>query len=140
MHPVSTLIAASVLFVAGLVTSARGDLATACRADVQRLCPGVAPGGGRLARCIQEHAAQVSPACRQAIAERRERGGRGPGGGPGPGRTACRADVARLCPDAAGDREKLRACMRAHAADLSDDCKEAIAAWRQRRGTRRPAL
>lgn len=145
MHAASTRLAPFALLLMGLLlvparASARGELAAACRADVERLCPGVSPGGGRLARCLEEHAAQLSQPCQQAIADRRGRGGRGPGGGgPGTARGACRGDVARLCPDAMGDRETLRACMRAHAAEVSAGCKDALAARRQQRRDRQPA-
>ena len=143
MHPVSTRLALVALLLTGVLVpgaaSARGELAAACRADVARLCPGVSPGGGRLAGCLKEHAPQVSEPCKQAIADWRARGGRGPGGGPGPGKGACRDDVTRLCPDATGDREKLRACIRARAGELSDGCKDALAARRQQRRDRQTA-
>jgi hypothetical protein len=39
----------------------------ACSADLQQLCPGVQPGGGRMLACLKEHRDQVSPACKQAV-------------------------------------------------------------------------
>ena len=39
-------------------------------------------------------------------------------------RQACSADAQRLCPD----REGRSQCMRAHQADLSQSCKDALAA------------
>ena len=51
-------------------------------------------------------------------------------------RVACAADREKLCPDAKpgvlGGR--LRACMKAHYADLSDSCKAAIVKMRHDRG------
>ncbi len=38
-----------------------------CRADYDRLCAGVLPGGGRVLACLQEHSHQVSAACGQAL-------------------------------------------------------------------------
>ena len=113
--------------------TARGELAAACRDDVQRLCPGVPPGGGRIGRCLREQAAKVSAPCKQAIVAMRARGGREQAGG------ACRDDVARLCPDAAGDRNALRQCVRAHARELSDGCRNALAALRRQRRAEPPA-
>jgi Spy/CpxP family protein refolding chaperone len=43
-------------------------------------------------------------------------------------RTACAADMAKLCPDAQPGNGSMRQCMMAHQADLSDGCKAAIAA------------
>ncbi len=34
-----------------------------CRADAQRLCPGVRPGGGALKNCLKEHENEVSIGC-----------------------------------------------------------------------------
>jgi hypothetical protein len=139
MRPILLALALVGLLVPATVL-ARRDLAAACRADVARLCPGLSPGGGRIARCLKEHAEELSAPCKQAIADRRARGGRGPGGdGPGPAQGACRDDVARLCSDTLENREKLRTCMRAHVADLSDGCKKAISAWRRQRRGGEPA-
>jgi hypothetical protein len=44
-------------------------LREACGADIQKLCAGVQPGGGRILQCIKEHAADVSPGCKTAIAQ-----------------------------------------------------------------------
>lgn len=39
----------------------------ACRTDLDRLCSGVAPGGGRIIACLQSHAGQLSSSCAQAL-------------------------------------------------------------------------
>lgn len=44
------------------------DVRTACMSDVQKLCTGVQPGGGRIVACLKEHKDQVSDGCKQAIA------------------------------------------------------------------------
>lgn len=54
----------------------------ACRADVEKFCPGVEPGGGRIAACLKQNAAQISAACKDAIAKQREK--RAPGMPPSP--------------------------------------------------------
>ena len=38
-----------------------------CRADYDRLCGGVLPGGGRILACLQSHANQLSPGCGQVM-------------------------------------------------------------------------
>ena len=38
-----------------------------CRADVARACPGVMPGGGRIAACVLEKFDALSPACQEKL-------------------------------------------------------------------------
>lgn len=38
-----------------------------CRADAQRLCPGVRPGGGALKGCLKEHENEVSIGCAKEL-------------------------------------------------------------------------
>jgi hypothetical protein len=44
-----------------------------CKADVATLCSGVQPGGGRIAGCLKQNEAKVSPACKDALAKAHER-------------------------------------------------------------------
>lgn len=39
----------------------------ACRADHDRLCSDVTPGGGRILACLQSHAGQLSSVCARAL-------------------------------------------------------------------------
>jgi hypothetical protein len=41
-------------------------LRAACADDAQRLCAGVAPGGGRILACLKEHKSELADRCRQA--------------------------------------------------------------------------
>ena len=38
-----------------------------CRPDIERLCPGVQPGDGRIMACMREHRTEISQACRSAM-------------------------------------------------------------------------
>jgi hypothetical protein len=42
---------------------------SACGGDVRALCGSVAPGGGRIARCLATQAASLSPACKEVLAQ-----------------------------------------------------------------------
>jgi hypothetical protein len=46
---------------------AMSEVRSACATDVQKLCPGVQPGGGRIVACLKEHKDEVSDPCKQAI-------------------------------------------------------------------------
>jgi hypothetical protein len=46
---------------------ARGALMTYCKADVERLCAGVEPGGGRIIKCLKAHKEEMSVGCAQAL-------------------------------------------------------------------------
>ena len=48
-------------------------LRAACKADVEKVCAGIQPGGGRIAECLKQNEAQVSAPCKDAIAKARER-------------------------------------------------------------------
>jgi hypothetical protein len=43
--------------------------AQTCRADFQRLCAGVRPGGGRGLACLQQHVSEVTPQCQGVLAQ-----------------------------------------------------------------------
>jgi hypothetical protein len=62
------------------------DVQAACASDVQNLCSGVQPGGGRIIACLKQHQAQVSDRCKQAVtnAMQQSRGGAGPAASPAP--------------------------------------------------------
>jgi hypothetical protein len=43
------------------------SVAQACAADIDRLCPGVPPGNGRIKACMRANIAQLSPGCFDAV-------------------------------------------------------------------------
>jgi len=64
---------ASALSLAALVSAESGALAQQaaamkyCKADFERLCPGVQPGGGRIIACLTETKEEVSIGCGKAL-------------------------------------------------------------------------
>jgi hypothetical protein len=51
------------------------EVRAACQADVQKLCAGVQPGGGRIVACLKEHKEEVSDGCKQAIGKAKQNQG-----------------------------------------------------------------
>lgn len=94
-------------------------LAEACRADADKLCPGLQPGQGRVVSCLVEKKEQVSPGCRKAIAA-------------GESRHPCAADVNRLCKDVKPGDGRIAACMKRNESKLSAPCKASLAQARER--------
>lgn len=72
---------ATLFILAGLLVTASHAADTAkglgrngpCKADIEKLCPGVAPGGGRIIACLKQNKAQVSDACQTALEKLRDR-------------------------------------------------------------------
>jgi hypothetical protein len=55
---------------AGAPTSAQiSAVRTACRSDYPKVCKGVPAGGGRIVQCLATNAAQLSPACKDVLAQ-----------------------------------------------------------------------
>jgi Cysteine rich repeat len=41
------------------------DVRADCKADAERLCKDIRPGGGSIAKCLKKHESELSDACRQ---------------------------------------------------------------------------
>jgi exonuclease VII small subunit len=48
----------------------------ACADDVHTFCGDVIPGKGRVARCLKEHANQLSPECKKELEDAKKRSGK----------------------------------------------------------------
>jgi len=92
----------------------------ACRSDVEQLCAGVEPGGGRVFGCLAQHQFELSSTCEpevSRISEARER--------VAAVRKACTADVERLCKTVPQQAGPVLECLQANQARLSGDCSAA---------------
>lgn len=108
---------ARVMFVALLaVGNARGQ--EACRADAERLCAGIPPGGGRLNACLKANEAQVSKECKAELAsvaqKVREVG------------DACADDIQSICPDVKPGQGNILRCLRTNLFSVSPRCQEVV--------------
>jgi len=61
------MIGATAASAGDLVPDAADGIMNACRPDHHRICSYVAPGDGRVARCLLDHQAELAPNCLQAI-------------------------------------------------------------------------
>ena len=64
------LAAAMIVPGVALAEPGGGPMRGACKSDIQTLCAGVERGGGRIRDCMRQHQAQISTACKVAIADR----------------------------------------------------------------------
>lgn len=103
---VAALVLASVI---PTLTYAASDLMRDCRADYRKFCRGTQPGGGRIADCLKQHQAELSPSCQASIVTLGE----------------CGEAAKEICgADAAGST--FRECVKAHADAFSPACQAAL--------------
>jgi cysteine rich repeat protein len=101
----------------GAARSPGGGPLAACKADVQKLCKGTQPGGGRVLACLEAKKSELSKPC-QAATQRAQRVAKL--------RQACGADVAKLCKDAKQSGGVL-GCLRENQSKLSASCQALVA-------------
>jgi hypothetical protein len=58
---------ASCLLVSPSKSQEMEDLRTYCMSDIERLCKGIEPGGGRIIRCLKANKKEMSVGCAQAL-------------------------------------------------------------------------
>jgi hypothetical protein len=63
----STGFIASCLLVPAKAQARLEDIRTYCMSDIERLCKGIEPGGGRLIQCLKTHKKEMSVGCAQAL-------------------------------------------------------------------------
>jgi len=44
------------------------EKAQACKADAEKFCQGIQPGGGKIMACLRSHQAELSPGCQASLA------------------------------------------------------------------------
>ena len=118
------------LFAAGAARAEEG--ARPCKADIEKFCKDVKPGGGRIIDCLKAHESELAADCKIKNMQLKGRGGAEGKGGAG-GKDAkgepCRADMDKFCKDAKPG-EKM-GCMKEHEKDFSEACKARIAERKQ---------
>ena len=116
------------------------DARKACEPDVQKFCKDIVPGGGRIIKCLKEHAADLSADCKdkggafigekasekkpeekapeKKVEEKSERKAEW--------EEACGEEVKKLCADVKPGEGRIIECMKAKSESLSVGCKAQI--------------
>jgi len=87
----------------------------ACAEDVEKYCKDAQRGGGQVGKCLQEHEKDVSPACKQEVAEMKSRF-KG-------FMDSCADDVRKYCKDVSPGEGRIIQCLKGHENQLSSQCK-----------------
>jgi len=116
---------AAALSVAAPCTRAEegGGAPGACRADFDRFCKGVEPGGGRIIRCMKEHHDQLSDGCRKELEAKAGEMKKRAKAGLDKAKEACQADVEKFCKDVEPGEGRIVKCLESHRKELSDACQ-----------------
>jgi hypothetical protein len=85
-----------------------------CQADVAQFCKGIKKGGGRVTKCLDEHADQLSATCREI----REKHGLVIS----KFRSACSEDANKHCAAVEAGEGRVTKCLVQHKAEVSPDC------------------
>ena len=65
---VASLFSLALLSLPGLTTANAAEPSFVyCKEDIVRLCPGVAPGGGKILGCLKQHENEVSVGCAKEV-------------------------------------------------------------------------
>lgn len=105
-------------------------LAKDCGADIKKLCKGLNLGNNRIADCLAQNSAKVSPTCTSTLAsvaasiQKREQAQTSY-------KKVCAGDMARRCNGVKGDGYIL-ACLASKTKTISNQCSQTItdAGWR----------
>ena len=85
-----------------------------CAADAKKFCGDVKPGGGRVAKCMKGHEAELSPACQAEMKRAKERIEQV--------KEECNADAKKFCKGIRPGGGRILACLKSHQSELAPAC------------------
>jgi hypothetical protein len=108
----------SALLGAGVLLAAPAALAQpvpgkACKADLEKVCPGVEAGHGRILACLSGKTDELSQACKDDVSKKVTALYK-----------ACKADTEKLCPGVEMGGGRLLQCLGDNDTALSSSCKK----------------
>jgi len=85
-----------------------------CKADIEKFCKDIKPGGGRIWACLKSNGDRLSQECANHIALAREKSREF--------RQACKGDAEKFCKGIAAGKGRIVSCLKSHEAELSEAC------------------
>ena len=90
----------------------------ACAPDIAKFCKGIQPGDGKLAQCLKQNQAALSPACKMHILKTEEALKEVD--------QACEDDIHHYCAGVQPGGGRIKECLANHKSQLSFKCKRTI--------------
>ncbi len=109
-------IAASLILGLGFL-NAGAQNARPCGDEIGKFCKDVKPGGGDILDCLKQHESELSPACKDHVAQAVKRRDE---------IQACRGDIDKLCKDNKPGSGRIAKCLKEHLNELSPGCREIV--------------
>jgi hypothetical protein len=72
MSRLSFAVLAFVVAFSGVASAQSADPRGACKADYDKFCAGIAPGGGKIIACLNAKRDQLSATCKAALDSRKK--------------------------------------------------------------------
>ena len=110
-----TILAASVFALLAVGIAGAEQASGPCKADAEKFCKDIKPGGGRIIACLKEHRAELSAECKAKGLETKETIKEVS--------AACKGDIHKLCKDVKGGHGEKMRCLKEHEKELSEGCK-----------------
>jgi hypothetical protein len=85
-----------------------------CKADIEKFCKDIKPGGGRIWVCLKSNGDRLSQECANHMALVSERSKEF--------RQACKGDVEKFCKGIVAGKGRIVSCLKSHEAELSNAC------------------
>ncbi len=85
-----------------------------CGTDIEKFCKDVQPGQGRIIKCMRKHEGELSPACKNYVAEAKEQQKEF--------KRDCNADALKFCKNVRPGGGRIVNCLKQHQVELSAGC------------------
>jgi len=120
----SALLGAGVVLAAPVAFAQGLEPGKACKADLDKICPGVQHGEGRILACLEGKTDQLSPTCKDDVSKKLVAFYKG-----------CKADADKLCATVERGEGRVMQCLRDNEASLSKSCKKVFGAAKSKKKT-----